>query len=135
MIKTPLYHIDIFDATSRRNPEVAEWVGVLRQRYTGMKLIVGRDKMDEVQGVRLKIQAFAMFLEKYPEYQGKVSCLDLQLLIILMLRFLRRFSSKSLFKQRRRMKLKAVLQISFRISIPDFLPLHINPWYSCIHKT
>jgi hypothetical protein len=33
----------------RRNPEVAHWVQVLRQRYAGMKLIVGRDKLDEVQ--------------------------------------------------------------------------------------
>ena len=33
----------------RRNPEVAQWVQVLRQRYAGMKLIVGRDKLDEVQ--------------------------------------------------------------------------------------
>ena len=33
----------------RRSPEVAHWVQVLRQRYAGMKLIVGRDKLDEVQ--------------------------------------------------------------------------------------
>ena len=33
----------------RRNPEVSHWVQVLRQRYAGMKLIVGRDKLDEVQ--------------------------------------------------------------------------------------
>lgn len=33
----------------RRNPEVTHWVQVLRQRYAGMKLIVGRDKLDEVQ--------------------------------------------------------------------------------------
>ena len=33
----------------RRNPEVSHWVQVLRQRYGGMKLIVGRDKLDEVQ--------------------------------------------------------------------------------------
>ena len=44
----------IFDA-ARREPEVAEWVNLLKQRYTGMKLIVGRDKLDEVQGVRQKI--------------------------------------------------------------------------------
>ena len=32
-----------------RNTEVSHWVQVLRQRYAGMKLIVGRDKLDEVQ--------------------------------------------------------------------------------------
>jgi trehalose-6-phosphate synthase len=73
----------------RRNPEVAHWVQVLRQRYAGMKLIVGRDKLDEVQvsaallththplihlqGVRQKIQAFEAFLDKHPEFQGKAN--------------------------------------------------------------
>ncbi|KAG7443758.1 uncharacterized protein BT62DRAFT_953038 [Guyanagaster necrorhizus] len=56
----------------RREPEVSEWIAVLKQRYAGMKLIVGRDKMDEIQGVKQKIQAFEVFLEKHPEYQGKV---------------------------------------------------------------
>jgi len=51
---------------------VEEWVSVLRQRYAGMKIVVGRDKLDEVQGVRQKIQAFEWFLEKYKEFQGNV---------------------------------------------------------------
>ncbi|KAJ7837220.1 alpha,alpha-trehalose-phosphate synthase [Mycena olivaceomarginata] len=33
-----------------REPDVAEWVQVLKQRYVGMKLVVGRDKLDEIQG-------------------------------------------------------------------------------------
>lgn len=37
-----------------------------------MKIIVGRDKLDSIQGVRQKIQAFQMFLDKYPEFQQKV---------------------------------------------------------------
>ncbi|KAH8101288.1 glycosyltransferase family 20-domain-containing protein [Cristinia sonorae] len=63
----------------RRNPEVAEWVKVLKQRYTGMKLIVGRDKLDEVQGVRHKMQAFEAFLDRHPEYQGKVVLIQVAL--------------------------------------------------------
>lgn len=47
-------------------------MSVLRQRYAGMKIVVGRDKLDEVQGVRHKIQAFERFLERYTEFQGKV---------------------------------------------------------------
>jgi trehalose 6-phosphate synthase/phosphatase len=58
--------------TFRQEPEVAEWVSMLRQRYAGMKIVVGRDKLDEVQGVRQKIQAFERFLERYKEFQGKV---------------------------------------------------------------
>ncbi|THH21691.1 hypothetical protein EUX98_g8296 [Antrodiella citrinella] len=63
----------------RRDPEVTEWVKVLRQRYAGMKLIVGRDKLDEIQGVRHKLQAFASFLEKHPEYQGKAVLIQVAL--------------------------------------------------------
>ena len=76
---------------NRRDPEVAEWVQVLKQRYAGMKIVVGRDKLDEIQvwpfvthlvihlmnpcmqGVRHKLQAFEMFLTKYPEFQRNVS--------------------------------------------------------------
>ncbi|EMD35057.1 glycosyltransferase family 20 protein [Gelatoporia subvermispora B] len=63
----------------KHNPEVAEWVQLLRQRYTGMKLIVGRDKLDGIQGVRQKLQAFEAFLDKYPEYQGKIVLIQVAL--------------------------------------------------------
>jgi len=33
----------------RADPEVKDWVQVLTQRYAGMKIVVGRDKLDEVQ--------------------------------------------------------------------------------------
>jgi trehalose 6-phosphate synthase complex regulatory subunit len=33
----------------RTEPEVAEWVQVLKSRYAGMKIAVGRDKLDEIQ--------------------------------------------------------------------------------------
>ena len=56
-----------------------EQIETLKQRYAGMKLIVGRDKLDSVQGVRLKIQAFEAFLDKYPEYQGKVVLIQVAL--------------------------------------------------------
>ncbi|KXN83190.1 hypothetical protein AN958_01704 [Leucoagaricus sp. SymC.cos] len=59
--------------------EVAEWVSVLRQRYAGMKIVVGRDKLDEVQGVRYKIQAFERFLERHKEFQGKVVLIQVAL--------------------------------------------------------
>ncbi|OBZ75031.1 putative alpha,alpha-trehalose-phosphate synthase [UDP-forming] subunit [Grifola frondosa] len=72
--------IDVGSITAKKHdPEVAEWVKSLRQRYAGMKLIVGRDKLDEIQGVRHKIQAFEAFLDKYPEYQGKVVLIQVAL--------------------------------------------------------
>lgn len=44
-----------------------------------MTLIVGRDKLDEIQGVRHKIQAFETFLEKHPEYLGKIVLIQVAL--------------------------------------------------------
>ncbi|KAI6022066.1 glycosyltransferase family 20-domain-containing protein [Pisolithus marmoratus] len=43
-----------------------------KQRYAGMKLIVGRDKLDETQGVRHNLEAFEHFLKANPEFQGNV---------------------------------------------------------------
>jgi len=43
----------------RREPDVSYWVQLLRQRYAGMKIVVGRDKLDEVQ-----VGVFAMFLRR-----------------------------------------------------------------------
>ncbi|KAF7979898.1 hypothetical protein HWV62_40284, partial [Athelia sp. TMB] len=63
----------------KQAPEVSDWVNLLKQRYAGMKLIVGRDKLDEVQGVRHKIKAFEMFLDKYPEFQQKVVLIQVAL--------------------------------------------------------
>ncbi|KAK1233197.1 Trehalose-6-P synthase/phosphatase complex subunit [Marasmius sp. AFHP31] len=69
--------IDVNQLNERRkDPAVQEWIDILRQKYAGMKIVVGRDKMDEVQGVRQKIQAFERFLEQYaskdPELKEKV---------------------------------------------------------------
>lgn len=37
------------------------------------KLILSIDRMDYTKGIPNRLQAFSMFLEKYPQYQGKVS--------------------------------------------------------------
>lgn len=56
----------------RQDPEVAQWVKVLKEKYAGMKLIVAREKLDYIKGVRQKMLAFERFLNLYPEWQGKV---------------------------------------------------------------
>ncbi|KAK7455868.1 Trehalose-6-P synthase/phosphatase complex subunit [Stygiomarasmius scandens] len=69
----------------RKSPEVEEWVEVLKSRYKSgdknqkVKLVVGRDKLDDIQGVRQKVQAFELFLEKYPEWVGKVVLIQIAL--------------------------------------------------------
>jgi len=56
----------------RQDPEVGQWVKVLKEKYAGMKLIVAREKLDYIKGVRQKMLAFERFLDLYPEWQGKV---------------------------------------------------------------
>lgn len=60
----------------RQDPEVAQWVKELKEKYTGMKLIVARDKLDYIKGVRQKMLALERFLILHPEWQGKVYIQD-----------------------------------------------------------
>lgn len=46
---------------NRREPDVQYWVQLLRQRYAGMKMIVGRDKLDEIQ-VRVRDDDISVIL-------------------------------------------------------------------------
>lgn len=72
--------IDVVQLKEKKaDPEVEEWVQVLEQRYAGMKLLVGRDKLDDIQGVRHKIAAFETFLDKHPSWQGKVVLIQISL--------------------------------------------------------
>lgn len=43
-------------------------VQLLQEKYAGKKLIVARDKLDLVKGVRQKLKAFEKFLHDYPQY-------------------------------------------------------------------
>ncbi|KAF8936933.1 trehalose phosphate synthase subunit [Dissophora ornata] len=63
----------------RQEPEVAQWVQVLKEKYAGMKLIVARDKLDYIKGVRQKMLAFERFLNLYPEWQGKIVLIQVAL--------------------------------------------------------
>ncbi|KAH7922278.1 glycosyltransferase family 20 protein [Leucogyrophana mollusca] len=63
----------------KREADVSYWVQLLKQRYAGMKIVVGRDKLDEVQGVRHKLDAFEQFLKKYPEFQQQVVLIQVAL--------------------------------------------------------
>ncbi|KAG0239206.1 hypothetical protein BGX31_002981 [Mortierella sp. GBA43] len=65
--------------TKRQDPEVAQWVKELKEKYTGMKLIVARDKLDYIKGVRQKMLAFERFLNLYPEWQGKIVLIQVAL--------------------------------------------------------
>lgn len=55
---------------------VNEKVGRLRDIYAGKTVIIGRDHLDSAQGVVQKLQAFELFMERYPQWQGKAVLLQ-----------------------------------------------------------
>ncbi|KAL9096211.1 MAG: hypothetical protein Q9165_001734 [Trypethelium subeluteriae] len=63
-------------AAAREEQEVRDWIKVIRERYADKRLIVARDKLDNVRGVRQKLLAFELFLNKHPEWREKVVLLQ-----------------------------------------------------------
>lgn len=52
--------------------EIDMKVEALHALYPGKKLIIGRDRLDSVEGVVQKLYSYEMFLTLYPEWIGKV---------------------------------------------------------------
>lgn len=68
----------------RERSDVAEWINIINQKYGDKLLIVARDKLDHIRGVRQKLLAYELFLNMYPEWRHKVSYLsDLSFLTVL----------------------------------------------------
>ena len=55
------------------SPEVEEEVKKIRKKLGGRKIILSIDRLDYTKGIPLRLEAFDTFLEKYPEYIGKVT--------------------------------------------------------------
>ncbi|EEB06806.1 trehalose-6-phosphate phosphatase Tpp1 [Schizosaccharomyces japonicus yFS275] len=53
-------------------PAVNERLAELDKQFGSLKLIVGRDRLDELYGVPQKFRAFQRFLRNYPDWRGKV---------------------------------------------------------------
>lgn len=73
--------IDVFpvgiDAAAVRtaafeSPIVDDKIADIRKAYAGKKVIVGRDRLDSARGVVQKLMAFELFLNRHPEWRGKV---------------------------------------------------------------
>ena len=47
-------------------------IHLLKEKYNNKKIIIGRDKLDSIKGIKQKLLAFEMFLSKYPEWIEKV---------------------------------------------------------------
>ncbi|KIW01789.1 trehalose-phosphatase [Verruconis gallopava] len=57
---------------ARHEPEVQQWIRVMEQRYKDKLIIVARDRLDQVHGVRQKLLSFELFLNKNPDWVEKV---------------------------------------------------------------
>ena len=65
--------IDVSRVESILNTQdVQNRVNTIRELYSGKKIIIGRDKLDQIKGVQHKLNAFEKFLETFPEWQDKV---------------------------------------------------------------
>ncbi|RKP27446.1 glycosyltransferase family 20-domain-containing protein [Syncephalis pseudoplumigaleata] len=53
-------------------PAVIDRIARLKEKFAGVKLIVGVDRLDYIKGVPQKMHAFEVFLEEHPEWRGKV---------------------------------------------------------------
>lgn len=65
--------IDPGSLSARRGgADVLEWLKRIKEKYPDKSLIVARDKLDHVRGVRQKLLAYELFLNKYIELKEKV---------------------------------------------------------------
>lgn len=56
----------------RKKDNVKTLIERLRIKYSGKKIVLGRDKLDPTKGVYQKLCAFELFLKNYTESRGKV---------------------------------------------------------------
>lgn len=63
----------------REEAEVKKWVDIMKDRYKDKKIIVARDKLDHVRGVRQKLLSYELFLNKNPSWRDKVVLIQVAL--------------------------------------------------------
>ncbi|KAK3335863.1 glycosyltransferase family 20 protein [Cercophora scortea] len=63
----------------RKEAEVKKWMDIMRERYAGKKLIVARDKLDHVRGVRQKLLSYELFLNMNPEWRDNIVLIQVAL--------------------------------------------------------
>ncbi|RKP17972.1 glycosyl transferase, partial [Rozella allomycis CSF55] len=56
----------------RKSEKVKKKIEVIKEMFGNKKLIVGRDKLDEIKGVQHKLNSFEKFLSEYPEFRNQV---------------------------------------------------------------
>ena len=57
-----------------KKEKVVNRIKELEHRFSGVKVIVGVDRLDYIKGVPQKMHAMELFLTQHPEWIGKVRC-------------------------------------------------------------
>lgn len=60
-----------------KSQSVIEWKHLIRERWKGQILIVSRDQLDKLRGVKQKLLAYEKFLLENPEYVYKISLIQI----------------------------------------------------------
>lgn len=55
-----------------KKEKVQKRIAALEQKFQGVKLMVGVDRLDYIKGVPQKLHALEVFLSDHPEWVGKV---------------------------------------------------------------
>lgn len=55
-----------------QKPDVQRRIASLEERYKGVQVIVGVDRLDHIKGLTQKLKGFDTFLDDHPELQNKV---------------------------------------------------------------
>lgn len=55
-----------------KKESVINRIKTLERKFEDCKIIVGVDRLDYIKGVQQKLHAFETFLERHPEWIGKV---------------------------------------------------------------
>lgn len=58
-----------------KRPDTTELMGVLREEFSGVRLILSVERLDYTKGTLEKLRAYAGLLEEHPELHGKVTLL------------------------------------------------------------
>lgn len=60
-----------------KSESVVEWKNMIRDRWKGKILVVSRDQLDKLRGVKQKLLAYEKFLIDNPEYVNKTSLIQI----------------------------------------------------------
>ncbi|KAH6675361.1 trehalose synthase complex regulatory subunit TPS3 [Plectosphaerella plurivora] len=79
VVNLPIGIDPVYIKERRATAAVRQWVQTIRERYKGKRLIVARDKLDHVRGVRQKLLAYELFLNKHPEWRDQTVLIQVAL--------------------------------------------------------